>query len=161
MRWLVAKSRQSQKSHSGIILSLIRGHLSRALHCCWSMVPTWLIITSAPRPAAAAAAAVPALDTRRRSAGQTSPTSPSTSTARTGPSASTPTWSTTAWWVPCSAQWSRPCWPPPVQIFHMCDEDGRRIPYMCANETSFNQKFRVCDWNYNVDCASSPDWWAV
>jgi len=43
-------------------------------------------------------------------------------------------------------------------IFHMCDEDGRRIPYMCANETSFNQKFRVCDWNYNVDCASSPDW---
>ena len=44
------------------------------------------------------------------------------------------------------------------QIFHMCDEDGRRIPYMCANETSFNQKFRVCDWNYNVDCASSPDW---
>jgi len=44
-------------------------------------------------------------------------------------------------------------------IFHMCDEDGRRIPYMCGNETSFNQKFRVCDWNYNVDCASSPDWY--
>lgn len=44
-------------------------------------------------------------------------------------------------------------------IFHMCDEDGRRIPYMCANETSFNQKFRVCDWNYNVDCAASPDWY--
>jgi hypothetical protein len=44
-------------------------------------------------------------------------------------------------------------------IFHMCDEDGRRIPYMCANETSFNQKFRVCDWNYNVDCKSSPDWY--
>ena len=43
----------------------------------------------------------------------------------------------------------------------MCDEDGRRIPYMCANETSFNQKFRVCDWNYNVDCASSPDWWDI
>ena len=63
----------------------------------------WLISTSAPRPAAAAAAAVPALDTRRRSAGQTSPTSPSTSTARTGPSGSTPTWSTTAWWVPSSA----------------------------------------------------------
>ena len=43
----------------------------------------------------------------------------------------------------------------------MCDEDGRRIPYMCANETSFNQKFRVCDWNYNVDCASSPDWYLI
>jgi len=44
-------------------------------------------------------------------------------------------------------------------IFHLCDEDGRRIPYMCGNETSFNQKFRVCDWNYNVDCESSPDWY--
>jgi len=44
-------------------------------------------------------------------------------------------------------------------IFHLCDEDGRRIPYMCGNETSFNQKFRVCDWNYNVDCAASPDWY--
>ena len=44
------------------------------------------------------------------------------------------------------------------QIFHMCDEDGRRIPYMCGNNTSFNQKFRVCDWNYNVDCPNSPDW---
>ena len=45
-----------------------------------------------------------------------------------------------------------------LQIFHMCDEDGRRIPYMCGNNTSFNQKFRVCDWNYNVDCPNSPDW---
>jgi len=44
-------------------------------------------------------------------------------------------------------------------IFHLCDEDGRRIPYMCDKETSFNQKFRVCDWNYNVDCESSPDWY--
>lgn len=41
----------------------------------------------------------------------------------------------------------------------MCDEDGRRIPYMCANETSFNQKFRVCDWTYNVDCEASPEWY--
>lgn len=44
-------------------------------------------------------------------------------------------------------------------IFHLCDEDGRRIPYMCGDETSFNQKYRVCDWNYNVDCAASPDWY--
>jgi len=44
-------------------------------------------------------------------------------------------------------------------IFHLCDEDGRRIPYMCGNNTSFNQKFRVCDWNYNVDCQSSPEWY--
>jgi hypothetical protein len=45
------------------------------------------------------------------------------------------------------------------QIFHMCDEDGRRIPYMCGNETSFNQRFRVCDWSYNVDCQDSPNWY--
>jgi len=44
-------------------------------------------------------------------------------------------------------------------IFHLCDEDGRRIPYMCGNGTSFNQKFRVCDWNYNVDCQESPEWY--
>jgi len=45
------------------------------------------------------------------------------------------------------------------QIFHMCDADGRRIPYICANETGFNQQYRVCDWNYNFDCNSSPDWY--
>ena len=42
----------------------------------------------------------------------------------------------------------------------MCDEDGRRIPYMCGNETSFNQRFRVCDWSYNVDCQDSPNWYS-
>jgi Chitin binding Peritrophin-A domain. len=44
------------------------------------------------------------------------------------------------------------------QIFHMCDEDGRRIPYICANDTSFNQEFRVCDWEYNFDCSQAPQW---
>ncbi|BES97494.1 Chitin Hypothetical protein Peritrophin-A domain [Nesidiocoris tenuis] len=45
------------------------------------------------------------------------------------------------------------------QIFHMCDEDGRRIPYICANDTSFNQQYRICDWDYNVNCAEAPDWY--
>ncbi|CAG0892381.1 unnamed protein product [Cyprideis torosa] len=27
------------------------------------------------------------------------------------------------------------------QIFHLCDADGRRIPYICANETAFNQQY--------------------
>ncbi|KDR15894.1 uncharacterized protein LOC110833106 [Zootermopsis nevadensis] len=45
------------------------------------------------------------------------------------------------------------------QIFHMCDEDGRRIPYICANETSFNQEFRVCDWEYNFDCSQAQQWY--
>ena len=44
------------------------------------------------------------------------------------------------------------------QIFHLCDAQGRRVPYMCDKMTAFNQKFRVCDWAYNVDCAASPDW---
>lgn len=45
------------------------------------------------------------------------------------------------------------------QIFHMCDEDGRRIPYICANDTSFNQEYRVCDWEYNFDCSQAPQWY--
>lgn len=44
------------------------------------------------------------------------------------------------------------------QIFHMCDEKGRRIPHICANETSFNQEFRICDWKYNFDCSLSEKW---
>lgn len=45
------------------------------------------------------------------------------------------------------------------QIFHLCDAAGRRVPYMCDKMTAFNQKYRVCDWAYNVDCEASPDWW--
>ncbi|XP_059471301.1 U-scoloptoxin(01)-Er1a-like [Neocloeon triangulifer] len=44
-------------------------------------------------------------------------------------------------------------------IFHMCDEEGRRIPYICANETGFNQEYRVCDWNYNFNCEDAPNWY--
>ncbi|TRY68772.1 hypothetical protein TCAL_06196 [Tigriopus californicus] len=45
------------------------------------------------------------------------------------------------------------------QIFHLCDAAGRRVPYMCDKMTAFNQKYRVCDWAYNVDCETSPDWY--
>lgn len=44
------------------------------------------------------------------------------------------------------------------QVFHMCDEKGNRIPHVCANDTSFNQEFRICDWEYNFDCADAPKW---
>jgi hypothetical protein len=44
-------------------------------------------------------------------------------------------------------------------IFHMCDEDGRRIPHICANGTTFNQKFRICDWPFNVKCGDAPNWY--
>ncbi|KAF2905010.1 hypothetical protein ILUMI_01167 [Ignelater luminosus] len=45
------------------------------------------------------------------------------------------------------------------QIFHMCDEKGERIPHVCANETSFNQEFRICDWKYNFDCSQAQKWY--
>lgn len=41
----------------------------------------------------------------------------------------------------------------------MCDSFGRRIPHICPNETAFNQEYRVCDWEYNVDCANSDEWY--
>ncbi|XP_055383542.1 U-scoloptoxin(01)-Er1a isoform X2 [Condylostylus longicornis] len=44
------------------------------------------------------------------------------------------------------------------QIFHMCDEEGNRIPHLCANETSFNQEYRICDWDYNFNCTESSKW---
>lgn len=43
-------------------------------------------------------------------------------------------------------------------IFHMCDEDGRRIPHLCGHNTAFNQKYRVCDWINNFDCNDAPNW---
>ncbi|XP_045460172.1 uncharacterized protein LOC123670688 [Harmonia axyridis] len=45
------------------------------------------------------------------------------------------------------------------RIFHMCDEDGRRVPHMCANDTSFNQEYRICDWEYNFNCSEAPMWY--
>ncbi|KAK2726020.1 U-scoloptoxin(01)-Er1a-like isoform X2 [Artemia franciscana] len=43
-------------------------------------------------------------------------------------------------------------------LFHMCDEEGRRIPHMCGNGTAFNQEFRICDFIYNFDCNEAPKW---
>lgn len=45
------------------------------------------------------------------------------------------------------------------KIFHMCDAYGRRVPHICANDTAFNQRYRVCDWEYNVNCADSPNFY--
>ncbi|XP_076333204.1 U-scoloptoxin(01)-Er1a-like [Tachypleus tridentatus] len=44
------------------------------------------------------------------------------------------------------------------KIFHMCDVYGRRVPYICPNNTMFNQQYRVCDWSYSVDCSQAPKW---
>lgn len=44
------------------------------------------------------------------------------------------------------------------QIFHMCNEEGERVPHVCANETSFNQEYRICDWKYNFECSEAHNW---
>lgn len=44
------------------------------------------------------------------------------------------------------------------QIFHMCNGEGKRVPHVCANETSFNQEFRVCDWRHNFECSKAHEW---
>ncbi|XP_054157580.1 U-scoloptoxin(01)-Er1a-like [Oppia nitens] len=41
------------------------------------------------------------------------------------------------------------------QVFHICDAFGRRVSMICPNETAFNQEYRVCDWEYNVNCPDS------
>lgn len=47
------------------------------------------------------------------------------------------------------------------RIFHICDTFGRRIPMHCPPHTMFNQMYRVCDWEYNVDCPASKSWYHV
>ncbi|XP_066971855.1 uncharacterized protein [Macrobrachium rosenbergii] len=41
------------------------------------------------------------------------------------------------------------------QVFHVCQFDGRQDSFLCPNGTVFNQQYFVCDWWFNVDCASS------
>ncbi|GAB6030993.1 hypothetical protein CHUAL_007814 [Chamberlinius hualienensis] len=41
------------------------------------------------------------------------------------------------------------------QVYHRCEDDGRRSSYLCPNQTIFNQQTLVCDWWYNVECSTS------
>ncbi|XP_053630418.2 uncharacterized protein [Cherax quadricarinatus] len=41
------------------------------------------------------------------------------------------------------------------QVFHICQFDGRHDSFLCPNGTVFNQQYFVCDWWFNVDCATS------
>lgn len=40
----------------------------------------------------------------------------------------------------------------------MCDGNKRRIPHICPQNTSFNQEYRICDWEYNFNCSDAPKW---
>ncbi|XP_037071173.1 pupal cuticle protein 36a-like [Pollicipes pollicipes] len=46
------------------------------------------------------------------------------------------------------------------QVFHIC-YDNRMDSFLCPNGTLFNQKYFVCDWWYNVDCAASESFFQL
>ncbi|KAG1663039.1 hypothetical protein GQR58_020609 [Nymphon striatum] len=45
------------------------------------------------------------------------------------------------------------------QVFHMCQPQGFVNSFLCPNGTIFNQQVFVCDWWYNVDCATSNSYY--
>jgi len=47
------------------------------------------------------------------------------------------------------------------QVFHYCQADGRMDSFFCPNLTLFNQQYFVCDWEYNVDCSSAPQYFSL
>jgi len=47
------------------------------------------------------------------------------------------------------------------QVFHYCQGDGRMDSFFCPNLTLFNQQYFVCDWEYNVDCSSAPQYYSL
>ncbi|CAL4135564.1 unnamed protein product [Meganyctiphanes norvegica] len=47
------------------------------------------------------------------------------------------------------------------QVWHWCHPDGPMYSFLCPNQTMFNQKYRLCDWYYNVDCPGSPDYYNI
>jgi len=47
------------------------------------------------------------------------------------------------------------------QVFHYCQGDGRMDSFFCPNLTLFNQQYFVCDWEYNVDCNSAPQYYSL
>ncbi|CAG5042785.1 unnamed protein product [Parnassius apollo] len=50
------------------------------------------------------------------------------------------------------------------QVWHWCvPSNGRNLMYsfLCTAGTVFNQKTRVCDWFYNVDCPTSQSYYGI
>ncbi|XP_071512968.1 U-scoloptoxin(01)-Cw1a-like [Panulirus ornatus] len=45
------------------------------------------------------------------------------------------------------------------QVWHWCVTGSQHYSFLCSNGTLYNQRYRVCDWWYNVDCSSSPDYY--
>lgn len=47
------------------------------------------------------------------------------------------------------------------QVWHYCQPDGRHDAFLCPNGTIFDQRNRVCNWWYNVNCQESHYWYAI
>ncbi|XP_066951829.1 uncharacterized protein [Macrobrachium rosenbergii] len=51
------------------------------------------------------------------------------------------------------------------QVFHICQDrpNGRRQQdsFLCPNGTILNQQYLVCDWWFNFDCSTAPDFYFV
>lgn len=48
-----------------------------------------------------------------------------------------------------------------LQVFHVCEQDGRQHSFLCPVGTLFNQQVFVCDWWYNVDCSLAAQFYSL
>ncbi|KOC68630.1 hypothetical protein WH47_06421, partial [Habropoda laboriosa] len=44
------------------------------------------------------------------------------------------------------------------RIFHVCDDSERGFPAICPNNTTFDQRERVCSDEDHVDCEHANEW---
>lgn len=47
-----------------------------------------------------------------------------------------------------------------LQVFHICQADGRQNSFLCPVGTMFNQKSFTCDWWFNVICSEASMFYA-
>ncbi|KYN14308.1 hypothetical protein ALC57_13475 [Trachymyrmex cornetzi] len=45
------------------------------------------------------------------------------------------------------------------RIFHVCENSGDGFPVICANDTVFDQKQRICTDEENIDCHHAHEWY--
>lgn len=47
-----------------------------------------------------------------------------------------------------------------IQVFHVCQADGRKNDFLCPVGTIFNQEHFVCDWWQNFRCQDTPSFYS-
>ena len=48
-----------------------------------------------------------------------------------------------------------------MQVFHMCQDNGRSNAFLCPVGTLFDQRHLVCNWWNKVDCSEAPSLYIV